>query len=514
MSVPKHELSTKIKTKACEVLFPLLTTLNVQAALIGNPGLALLYPVQSASKEVVVAVYHHDPTVDFERLASMVRAKDSSRFSRLPVKKRSIMKKPVLNFQTNEIPGTDIVGCKIRFMFVNLMVGFTIDLRRRTVVQKFPVMPAPWILFALLEEWATASPGKRTARKKRTKDVVGALRVICDGDPDWAEFTITLASFPYAKDRLAMFEAVEGLDTRTYQELIRRNTNISSASAGRSGRYIPQQSTNSVPFTQIPQTQWLPSSSIRPISPPALNSMLFTQPEAPPAVYQHPNAIKAHPPASRSIPNIPSTVTSTGHPVSPSLPNKPNRAPTSAPEMTKTFTRIISAAHTLLLHLDAWSSSLETEQAVLSAWKSFFKRKNWSDLNAALKSFPNSKEQLDKLQAAFPQNVSRRRLKMIRANTTIASSVGDQNLVDRQPAPAATVNSVPISSSAPPPDPPISVPPPPSKVVTLADPVRDSVLSPPEPGSGPHDHTSTLKIIAWDIVNTLRESGFRCAFFG
>ncbi|TFK18610.1 hypothetical protein FA15DRAFT_603008 [Coprinopsis marcescibilis] len=93
-----------------------------------------------------------------------------------------------------------------------------------------------------------------------------------------------------------------------------------------------------------------------------------------------------------------------------------------------------------------------------------------------------------------------------------------QDPVENQPVSAANSSrseSAPVElGAASSPIPPIFVPPPPLKSISLADPVRDSVPSPPEPGSGPHDHTSTLTTIAWDVVNTLRESGYRCAFFG
>ncbi|TFK18611.1 hypothetical protein FA15DRAFT_760554, partial [Coprinopsis marcescibilis] len=499
----------------------------------------------------------------------MISAKDPSHFSSPP------MKNDTMAFQAKEVPEIQTRCCMIQFMFVKDMVGFTIDLRRSSVVQTFPVMPAPWIFLTLLEEWATGGEKERTEWKKITKSIIRVLGVMCTGGPDWAEFDVALASFPRARERLWMLEAADRVGTRTHVELIRRNTSISSSSPGPSGDVLPR-SAQSAALTKIPVTQSLPSPLKYLTPPPTLNSILNISPEVPPMVYQNPGAISAHPPASHSLPDIPSTSTvtnipmaqsvpvpliySTTHPAFSSMPyipplsagvprvvdrgpdviptrhlashsllNKPSTstaASTAIEPITRTiplgcFTTdtglVIPAAHALLMRLDVWASFRETErsrEAVLSAWATFFKSKNWSEFNFALNWFPDANQQLDKLQAAFP-HLSQRKFRNIRNNTTIASqrSRAPQDSV-KQPAPVTTRNrSAPVKIAASSPIPPISVPLPQSKL-SPADPVRDSVPSPQEPGIGPHDHTSMLTTIAWDIVNTLRESGFRCAFFG
>ncbi|TFK21030.1 hypothetical protein FA15DRAFT_658624 [Coprinopsis marcescibilis] len=259
MPVSKQTLKAKVRTKASQVLFPLLETLNVRAALIGSAGLALIYPGHRATQELVVAVDHDDPTLRFPKLVSMIRAKDPSHFS------SPSMKKETMTFQAKEVPEIGTKPCTIQFMFVKGMFGFSIDLTRSIVVQTFPVMPVPWVFLVLLEQWAKGGKKSRGAGKKITKDIIRALKVICAGCQDWAEFDIALAFFPCAKDRLSMLEAVDHVGTRTQMESIRRNTSISSL--GLSGD-IPRGSTPSATLHKIPETQ-----SLLPQQPPALSSV-------------------------------------------------------------------------------------------------------------------------------------------------------------------------------------------------------------------------------------------------
>ncbi|TFK18598.1 hypothetical protein FA15DRAFT_675147 [Coprinopsis marcescibilis] len=526
---PTQELNKRIRTMASQVLFPLLKTLNVQAALIGNPGLALLYPGHPATKELVVAVNHHDPLLNFERLAAMISAKDPSHFSSPP------MKNATMAFQAKEVPEIQSRCCMIQFMFIKDMVRFTIDLRRSSVAQTFPVMPAPWIFLTLLEEWATGGPKERGEWKTVTKKTIRALGVICAGGPDWVEFNVALASFPHARERLVMLEAADRVGTRTHVELIRRNTSISSSSSGPSGDTLQRSPQSTAPqkvpdaqsyssilthptashslpspvtskVTNIPMAQSVPPPLIYSTTPPAFSSMPYIPPLSagvPRVVDRSPDAIPTRYFASHSLPNKPSISTAASTAIGP--------VPRPIP--------VASAAYALLMRLDAWASSLETErsrEALLSAWATFFKGKNWTEFNHALKWFPDANQQLDKFQAAFPL-LSRKKFRRIRTNTTIASQQlkAGQDSVARQPTSAVTASrSVPVKVATRSPILPISVPPPPSKSISLANPRRDLVPSLPEPGTGPHDHTSTLVNIAWDVVNTLRESGLRCAFFG
>ncbi|TFK23564.1 hypothetical protein FA15DRAFT_670386 [Coprinopsis marcescibilis] len=547
MSGSKKKLNRKIRTKASQVLFPLLNNLNVQAALIGNPGLGLLYPGYHALKELVVVVDHRDPKLRFPELAAMILAKDSVHFSSPSVKDATIA------FQAKEVPEIETRSCTIQFLSVKAMEGFTVDLARRIVVNTFPVMPGPWIFLALLEQWATGAPKERAAEKKITKDITKAVEVICGqaGRPDWTEFNLALVSFPRAKEQLVMLAAVS---RTTNLELIRKNTSISSSSP-KPRVDIPQRLTPSAAPSEIPKIQFPSFLSFG--SPPALQSSLRAPPGVGRVTDRKPEAITSQTSAPQLPPNTLSTsMLVSSVPETQSIPipsplsvhstSPPDRIPntikarhpaiqslsstritsTAVPPAVEPVPRTvplefhnITQAYALLVQLNAWASCKETHRsriALLNAWLAFFKVRNWSEFNVALKWFPDANQQLAKLQVAFP-HLPREQFESLREKTTIASQelrAGPDSVESNQVSVTTERRSVPVSISAAPLYPLIPVPPPSSKLIPSVAPVPSSIQLPPKPGTGPHNYNSILMTIARDVVNTLRESGFRCAFLG
>ncbi|TFK18601.1 hypothetical protein FA15DRAFT_249403 [Coprinopsis marcescibilis] len=514
----------------------------------------------------------------------------------------SLQSGTTIAFQAKELAVIATRVCTIRFMFIKLMVRFSIDLQRSIVVHTYPVMPAPWIFLTLLDEWASGKANNRKAEKKKTKDFLRVLGETCAGGrggPDWAEFDIALASFPHAKEQLAMLKDV--YKAKTHLKLIRQNTSISApppalnnvlsvprevppvlfrhhnaVSTHPSASHSLSDTSNIVTSTGIiPKTQSVHSPYIYSTPSQTSSSMLRIPPGDPPVVFRHPNTVPTHRSASHSLPNKSSASTTSPTAMEPiphtiplgcyssmpyipplsagvphlvdrsldliptrpsafhSLPNRPSTF-TTAPTAMEPIPRpvplecyvmtdtglALSKAYIFLVQLDAWARETRgSTEALCSAWDAFVEDENWSELDVALKWFPDAKWKLDKFQfATFPHlSCKWKQFDQIRKKASKASQQvkAGQKSVERQPVSAATTSrSVPVKITEPLPVP--SMPPPSSKLTSLADPPRDSsrVPSPPEPGLGPHNHTSTLTTIAWDVVDTLRESGFRCAFFG
>ncbi|TFK18602.1 hypothetical protein FA15DRAFT_675153 [Coprinopsis marcescibilis] len=175
---------------------------------------------------------------------------------------------------------------------------------------------------------------------------------------------------------------------------------------------------------------------------------------------------------------------------------------------------VVPMPYVLLMQLDDWGQDQASEgkkDALTVSVTFFVKSPEWKEFNAALEYFPDANEQLGRLEAEIPD--LKKRLKNLRQSTKISSQPvgGDSGGADvHVDHPVLTGNVVaPVIPNSPIPSTP-ELPQCSSPETSL----WTSAVASAEPGIGSHDYTTTLTAIAWDVVHTLRDLGFRCALFG